>query len=194
MKKSFSKYYFKENISDNDNVDEIFNFLFNQPVKYKILNKNIYNGNKIYDNGFDTAVNSTIILKFYLKYLKNHKKTTSIFHIPKNIDYKVYDKLNDILKFGQNCKMDASTKYFHMGYIITLFCGLLYETYINDKILRYASLHDEINNLIVPDSCENYIKLFDEVLFNKNGNIRKAIFYAGTVPFIGTLENYVNEI
>jgi len=188
----FDEHYLtEENIIDSENIDEIFNFIFTQPIKYKILTKNLYE-DKIYDKGFDTAVNSTIMLKFYLKYLRDHKKTSSIFHVPERINYQIYDKLNDVLKYGQSCDFeDEWKKTFHKGYIFTIFSGLMYETYLGDKIFKYASIHNEINNLKVPTSCEEYFTIFEEILYNKDNKIRHAIFFADTIPFVKTLESYI---
>lgn len=184
----FETYFKENNIIDSDNADEVFSFIKSQPVKYKILSKNIYI-DKIYDNGFDTAINNTVILKFYLEQLRKNKKTSSIIYVPEKIDYKVYDKLNDILKFGETCEFKEDyVKKFNRLYIFTIFAGLLYETYFGDKILTYASLHDEINKLKIPTSCEEYFKVFDE-LYNKDGKIRHAIFFADTVPVIRTIES-----
>lgn len=205
--------FLNENITLNQvlntrNVDDVFNYIKNMPIKYKLSVKYII-GQTLFEDGFKTAINNSRLVNFYFKYLKKLNKTTSIINIPDNIDYSVYDKLRDLIiilnKFenGRNYQdfedkskslLEQPETYSFLLDLLLIksvcfqtFNLLLYEDYFG-YIFKHNT-HNIIRNLILPKSEEEF-KEIHNTFYNKESEIRYNLFFADCVNIIGLIEKY----
>lgn len=205
--------YIKENITLNQvlstrNVDDIFNYIKNLPIKYKLYNKYII-GEKLFEDGFKTAINNSRLKKFYLNYVKKLNKTTTIINIPNNIDYSVYNKIQDLIiilnefEGGRNYRdfEDKSKGLLEQPDIYNFltdlnlirsvcfqtFNLLLYEDYFGN-IFKHNT-HDLIKNLVLPKNQEDFKELYND-FYDKESKIRYNLFFADCINIIGLIEKY----
>ena len=187
------------------NVDKIINFIKSLPNRYKLKTRFVDSLN-LYDNGVDTALNSSRIVSFYLKYHKNNKTTTTILPTPE-LNSELYNKLNDLIKlcdlyYVEEEKSDKPKSLMRISDIdkkslnIRLFkamChqmmnALLYEDYFSVDF-RYGNAHNIISDMILPQNEDEFFQLFDN-WNNRESKVRGLLFYADAVPIVSTIEKY----
>lgn len=187
------------------NVDKIINFIKQLPNKYKL--KTIFvDSLNLYDNGIDTALNSSRIASFYLKYHKNNKTSTTIIPTPE-LNSELYNKLNDLIKLcnlyyieeeksdepksltniSDRDKKSLNVRLFKAMCHQMMNC-LLYEDYFNVDF-RYGNAHKAVNNMVLPKNENEFYQLFNE-WNDRNSDIRGMLFYADVVPVVLTIEKY----
>ena len=160
-----------------------------QPVKYK-LSTRYGDFQKIYGNGFQTAINNASITKFYLKYLRNKKKTSTIINIPENINLNFYEKIFKILKQIELNGNDSSINVLK-SICFRLMDGLLYEDYFGNLRTNRKSFHDCVDEM--PDLSSNdeqsLIRLY-EIISNRNSDFAVTSLLANNVEILKTIEHY----
>jgi hypothetical protein len=206
---TFKERLLKENYSNlntsETDVQKIFDFIQSQPIKYK-LNTKYGESFKLYENGIDTALNNSIITHFYLKYLRNNKKSTTILPTPP-LDIKLYDKLNNLIKLCdvysvEEDKSDKPKSLMDMSdndkkslqnRLLRANCFqmmniLLYEDYFNVDF-RYGNGHKIIRELTLPKNENDFYELYNK-WNDKNGELRHILFYADVIPIVSAIEKY----
>ncbi len=185
-------------------LEYIFDLIKVMPMKYKLQTK--YGDSfKLYPDGISTAINNSMITRFYLKILKNKGKTTTIMPGPK-LNPATYDKLNELIKIIDNyhkpVEQKDSTSILNMpdnerlelnnrlfrAQCFQMMNLLLYEEYFDVYPLR-RDPHEIINDLKLPQNEEEFLQLFEE-WNNKEGEVRLLLFRADSVDIIRAIENY----
>jgi len=184
--------------------EEIFNYLRSLPNKFKIQTKYGNYPIKVYNDGLSTALNYNPITKLYLDELRKMKKTTSLMPVPGIMDPTPYNHLNDILIAVDNFPVNVDKEQTYVignptkeqrrdlensGVKIRCFqimCGLLYEDYFGVDF-RYVNFHQEVPNLIIPQSEEDIKTLYD-IFMDKEGKIYSGLFFADSDPIVRLIE------
>lgn len=181
---------FSDDISQSRNPDEIFKYIESLSNKFKREKRTHTPISFVkYKDGLTTALNTSTIATFYVKYLKVHSKSSILLPIPANIDIKPYDTLFDIIKW---CESDNTNELnislFH-AMCFQMMNVLLYEDYFKIKF-KSGNAHLLINSVKVPTTIQEFNDLF--VQFNdKYGDFRHILFFADSVPVVKTIENFI---
>jgi hypothetical protein len=197
-----------DQVINTRDADVVFNFIKSMPIKYKLSVKYVIR-QKLFEDGFKTAINNSTIVNFYFEYLKKQHKTSTVINIPDNIDYSVYDKLQelillclkytanrDIHDYYDNTKgfLEQSELYHWLMDMNLLIAScyqmmhiLLYEDYFGNIFKQNG--HNIVKNIILPKNESELKELFK--IFNDNrGEIRSLLFFADCVNIVGLIERY----
>lgn len=186
-------------------IGYIFDMIKNMPAKYKLQTKEGDKFDKLYSDGISTAINNSMVTRFYLKYLKNQKKTTSIMPGPR-LNPTTYDKLNNLIiaidKFHVPYESSGSTSLLNMSEketwdmnykLLRAMCFqmmnmLIYGEYF-DIDFFYGDPHKIVNELNLPQKEEDLREIYNQ-WSNKEGEVRLLLFRADSNDIIRTIENY----
>jgi len=186
-------------------ISYIFDMIKNMPVKYRLQTKEGDRFDKLYSDGISTAINNSMVTRFFLKYLKNQKKTTILMPGPK-LNPMTYDKLNNLIvvidKTHVPFEREESTSLLNMSEKETwdmnykLFRSmcfqmmnmLIYDDYFHIDFL-YGNPHKIVNDIKFPNTEEELRELYNE-WSNKEGQVRLTLFRADSIDVIRTIENY----